>query len=306
MTHAGAAPPERVPSGQRGLSNLAQRTLFALAAIPVVLAAVWFGDWALASLLAIASTLAAWEFYRIAEKLGTRPLARVGIGMSALLPLAIHARYLGLPVDRVVSTSFAIVLVIGLFSTTIFARGVSGRPLESVSLTTFGILYTGGMLSFAYALRYHEYAIGRAGGTAVLMTTLALVWISDTAGYVVGRAMGKRKLIPSVSPGKTVAGAVGALAISAAASWALVRFVLVPQAQLGLRPVHAVLFGIAVSTAVQLGDLAESLIKRQAGVKDSSRIIPGHGGVLDRIDGMLFALPVAYLLLNAWLIPAPR
>lgn len=306
MTHASAAPPERVPSGPGGLSNLAQRILFALAAIPIVLAAVWFGDWALASVLAIAGALAAWEFYRIAEKLGTRPLARAGIALSALLPLAIHARYLGLPVDRLVSLSFAAVLVISLFSTAIFARGVSGRPLESVSLTVFGILYTGAMLSFGYALRYHEYAIGRAAGTAVLMTTLALVWISDTGAYVVGRTLGKRKLIPSVSPGKTVAGAVGALVISAAASWALVKFLLVPQAQLGLRPVHALLFGIAVSTAVQLGDLAESLIKRQAGVKDSSQIIPGHGGVLDRIDGMLFALPVAYLLLSAWLIPAPR
>lgn len=306
MTDVSAAARQQVPSGRGGLSNLAQRTLFALAAIPVVLAAVWFGDWALASILAIASALAAWEFYRIAEKLGTRPLARAGIAVSALLPLVIHARYLGLPVDRIVSTSFAAVGVIALFSVVIFARGVSGRPLESVSLTVFGVLYTGAMLSFAYALRYHDYAVGRAAGTALLMMTLALVWISDTAAYVVGRTMGKRKLIPSVSPGKTVAGAIGALVVSAVASWALVRFLLVSQAQLGLRPVHALLFGIAISIAVQLGDLAESLIKRQAGVKDSSHIIPGHGGVLDRIDGMLFALPVAYLLLSQWLTPVPR
>lgn len=301
-----SAPRERAPSGQDGISNLAQRTLFALAAIPVVVGAVWFGDWALASILAIASALAAWEFYRIAEKLGTRPMARAGIGIAAAFPLAIHAQYLGLPVDAVVSTSLGAVLLVALFSMAVFVRGVSGRPLESVSLTVFGILYTGALLSFAYVLRYHQYAIGRTAGTALLMLPLGLVWISDTAAYVVGRTMGKRKLIPAVSPGKTVAGAVGALVASAIASWALVRFVLVPQAQLGLRPVHAVLFGIAVSTAVQLGDLAESLIKRQAGVKDSSHIIPGHGGVLDRIDGMLFAMPVAYWLLNAWLIPAPR
>ena len=301
MTNASAPPRER-----RGLSNLAQRTLFALIAIPVVLGAVWFGDWALASILAIASALAAWEFFRIAEKLGTRPMARVGIALAAAVPLAIHARYLGLPVDAFVSTTVGAVLVVALFSGAIFVRGVSGRPLESVSLTVFGVLYTGALLSFAYVLRYHPYAIGRAAGTALLMLALVLVWISDTAAYVVGRAMGKRKLIPSVSPGKTVAGAVGALVATALASWVLVRLVLVPQAQLGLRPIHAILFGIAVSAAVQLGDLAESLIKRQAAVKDSSHIIPGHGGVLDRIDGMLFAMPVAYWLLNAWLIPAPR
>ena len=301
MTDPSAGQPER-----RGLSNLAQRILFALAAIPVVIGAVWYGDWALASVLAIASALAAWEFYRIAERLGTRPMARVGIAIAAALPLGIHARYLGLPVNAVLSPTVAAVLVVVLFSATIFARGVSGRPLESVSLTLFGILYTGGLLSFGYALRYHPYAIGRVAGTALLVLALALVWISDTAAYVVGRSMGKRKLMPSVSPGKTIAGAVGALATSALASWALIEFVLVPQAQLGLRAAHAVLFGIAISTVVQLGDLAESLIKRQAGVKDSSQIIPGHGGVLDRIDGMLFALPIAYWLLNAWLIPAPR
>jgi phosphatidate cytidylyltransferase len=306
MTEARASARERAPSGQGGLSNLAQRVLFALVAIPVVLGAVWFGDWALASVLAIASALAAWEFYRLAEKLGTRPMARAGIAVAALLPLAIHARYLGLPVDTIVSTSVGAILILALFSAVIFVRGVNGRPLESVSLTVFGIAYTGAMLSFAYLLRYHQYAIGRLAGTALLALALILVWISDTAAYAVGRAIGKRKLIPSVSPGKTVAGAVGAMVICAVASWALVRFVLVPQAQLGLRPMHAILFGIAISVATQLGDLAESLIKRQAGVKDSSHIIPGHGGVLDRIDGMLFALPVAHLLLSAWLIPAPR
>jgi phosphatidate cytidylyltransferase len=301
VTEAGASAREG-----RGLSNLAQRILFAVVAIPVVLGAVWFGDWALAGILAIASALAAWEFYRIAETLGTRPMARVGIAIAALLPLAIHARYLGLPVNAVVSTSVGAVLVLALFSAAIFARGVTGRPLESVSLTVFGIAYTGAMLSFAYMLRYHQYAIDRIAGAALLALALALVWISDTAAYVVGSTIGKRKLIPSVSPGKTVAGAVAALLTCAVASWALVRFVLVPYAQLGLRPVHGVLFGIVMSTATQLGDLAESLIKREARVKDSSHIIPGHGGVLDRIDGMLFALPVAYWLLSAWLIPAPR
>jgi phosphatidate cytidylyltransferase len=301
MTEASASARER-----RGLSNFAQRVLFALGAIPVVLGAVWLGDWALAGILAIASALAAWEFYRIAEGLGTQPMARAGIAIAALFPLAIHARYLGLPVEGIVSTSVGAVLVLALFGAVIFARGVRGRPLESVSLTVFGIGYTGVMLSFAYMLRYHQYAIGRFAGTALLALALVLVWISDTAAYAVGRAIGKRKLIPSVSPGKTVAGAVGAVVACAIASWALVRFVLVPQAQLGLRPLHAVLFGIAISVATQLGDLAESLIKREAGVKDSSHIIPGHGGVLDRIDGMLFALPVAYWLLSVWLIPAPR
>jgi phosphatidate cytidylyltransferase len=306
MTEVSARPPERVPPGHGGLSNLAQRIVFSLLAIPVVLGAVWFGDWALAAILAMASALAAWEFFRIAQALGTRPMARLGIAVAALLPLAVHARYLGLPVNRFVSITGAAILVLVLFAAAIFIRGVQRRPLEAAALTLFGIAYTGAMLSFAYALRYHQYAVERMAGFALLGLTLVLVWISDTAGFAVGRAIGKRKLIPTVSPGKTVAGAVGAVIICALASWALVRVALIPRAQLGLRPEHAILFGIAISVATQLGDLAESLIKREAGVKDSSHIIPGHGGVLDRIDGMLFALPVGYWLLSAWLIPAPR
>lgn len=299
MTEAHAPP-------RRGLSNLAQRILFAIAAIPVVVGAVWLGDWALAAVLSIASALAAWEFFRIATALHARPLANVGVVLASIVPLVVHARYLGLPVDAIVSVPAATVVVLGIFSAVIFVRGPEGKPLEAAALTVFGVIYTGVLLSFGYVLRYHPYAVGRASGAALLVFALLLVWISDTAGYVVGRLLGKRKLIPSVSPGKTVAGAVGALVVCGVTSWVLIETLLVPTAQLALRPAHAVAFGVIVSVATQLGDLAESLIKREAGVKDSSHIIPGHGGVLDRIDGMLFALPVAYWLLSAWLVPAPR
>jgi phosphatidate cytidylyltransferase len=297
---------EAHPPARRGLSNLAQRILFAIGAIPVVVGAVWIGDWALAGLLAIATALAAWEFFRIAAALGAQPLTNAGIGIAALIPLAVHARYLGLPVETIVSVPAAVVIVLLLFSAVIFARGPHRRPLEAAALTVFGIVYTGVLLSFAYVLRYHTYAVGRASGASLLVFVLLLVWISDTAGFVVGKMLGRRKLIPAVSPGKTVAGAVGALIVCGVVSWVLIVTMLSPIAQLSLRPVHAVVFGGVISVATQLGDLAESLIKREGGVKDSSHIIPGHGGVLDRIDGMLFALPVAYWLLSAWLIPAPR
>jgi phosphatidate cytidylyltransferase len=112
--------------------------------------------------------------------------------------------------------------------------------------------------------------------------------------------------MPAVSPGKTVAGAVGGLGLAVLICLLYVRLILMPFAQLGLTIQGAVLFGIVVSVAAQTGDLAESLLKRESGVKDSSRIIPGHGGVLDRFDSLLFVLPIAYLTLGRLLLPVPQ
>ncbi|HEU4640953.1 MAG TPA: phosphatidate cytidylyltransferase [Gemmatimonadaceae bacterium] len=278
------------------MSNLAARVLFAVVAIPVVLALVYAGGLALALLLAVAGALGSWEYYRIARAAGYTPLEPAGILVALLLPPAVHLYRLGW-FDPPVLT-LAAVLVLIVFALTIWTRGVDGRPVGAAATTVFGVLYASGMLTFAYGLRYHTYAVGARAGTVLLLYPLALTWISDTAAYFVGRSVGRHKLIPSVSPGKTVEGAVGALVCCAAASWAYARWVLPPLAFLGVHAGTAILIGIVLSAAVQLGDLAESLIKREAGVKDSSHLIPGHGGVLDRLDGMLFALPVAYLLLT--------
>ena len=133
-----------------------------------------------------------------------------------------------------------------------------------------------------------------------------LTWVTDTGAYFVGRSVGRHKLIPSVSPGKSVEGALGGLVLAIVAAWLYERTVLVPVAHLAFVPGAALLFGAVVSAAAQVGDLAESLIKREAGVKDSSHVIPGHGGVLDRLDSLLFVLPTAYWLLGLLrLIPVP-
>lgn len=110
--------------------------------------------------------------------------------------------------------------------------------------------------------------------------------------------------MPSVSPGKTVEGALGGILLTVVIAWLYVRFLLAPNAQLALTPQGLILFGVVISVAAQTGDLVESMLKREAGVKDSSQLVPGHGGVLDRVDSLLFVLPVAYLLLDWLLIPA--
>jgi phosphatidate cytidylyltransferase len=276
------------------LSNLATRVLVALVAIPLVLVAAYAGSLLLALLLALASALAAWELYRIGAASGDRPLAAIGIVLALLVPVAVHFFRLGLFHPPYVV--LAVIIALALLAAAIWLRGVEGRPLAAAGVTLFGVVYTGGALSFAYGLRHHNYVVDARSGTALLFYPLVLTWISDSAGYFVGRALGRHKLIPSVSPGKTVEGALGALVLTMLASWAYARGVLPSFANLTLLPWAALLFGAAISVAVQLGDLAESLIKREAGVKDSSHLIPGHGGVLDRIDGLLFALPTAYLV----------
>ncbi len=286
------------------MSNLGARVLFGLAALPVVFAVVWIGDWALAAFIAVVAAIAGWEFFRIAETAGYRPMATLGTVMAGCIPLVVHARYLGLVRPNL---AWLAVTLVAIFGIAVWARSPdAGRPLGAAAVTLIGAAYTGGLFSFAYAIRYHPYAVGTVAGTALLFLPILLVWATDTGGYFVGRAVGRRKLHPGVSPGKTVEGAIGAVLVTLLVCWIFVRFVLAPQAQLALTPVGMLLFAVALSVAVQVGDLSESLLKREAGVKDSSRILPGHGGVLDRIDGMVFALPIAHLLLGLLLIPAPR
>ncbi|MBC7671741.1 MAG: phosphatidate cytidylyltransferase [Polaromonas sp.] len=299
------------------MSELAKRVLVAVIAAPLALWIVLAGGAPLAALIAIVSAVGAWEFFRIARGAGARPLDDVGIALAGILPLAVHAHYLGVFSAR---PALAAVVVLLVMAATIWLRGAHGAPLLAAATTLFGVLYTAGMLAFGYAIRYHDIVAGYDSvgakhlllgslavaippGGALLIFPLLVTWASDIGAYAVGRTVGGRKLIPSVSPGKTVAGAVGGLIASMLVAWAYGRGVLVPVAHLGLSPWGALTFGLLISVAAQVGDLFESLLKRDAKMKDSSHIIPGHGGILDRFDSLIFVLPVAYVLLS-WL-PIP-
>jgi len=284
------------------VSELARRIIFAVIAAPASIAVVYFGDWALAILLSMLAALGAGELMRMARETGALPFEPAGVTIAALIPLALHAQRLGvytLSLTAVVAASLV------LFASSIWLRGPTGKPLSSVAITAFGILYAS-LIAYAYPLRYHPYTIGAGAATALVFLPILLTWATDVGAYGFGRAFGKTKLMPAVSPGKTVAGAVGGLGLAVVMCLLYVRFILMPYAQLGLTIQGAVLFAIVISVAAQTGDLAESLLKREAGVKDSSRIIPGHGGILDRFDSLLFALPIAYLMLGRLLLPIPQ
>ncbi|MEP6990835.1 MAG: phosphatidate cytidylyltransferase [bacterium] len=299
------------------MSELAKRILVAVVAAPLALWIVLVGGAPLAALLAIVCAVGAWEFFRIARGAGARPLDDIGIALAGLGPLVLHAHYLGVFHASPALLALVALLVMGA---TIWLRGVSGAPLGAAATTLFGVLYTAGMLGFGYAIRYHDIVAGYdtvgawhlslgalsvpvPPGGALLIFPLLVTWASDIGAFFVGRTIGGRKLIPSVSPGKTVSGAVGGLVASMLVAYAYGRGVLVPVAHLGFTPWGALLFGLLISIAAQVGDLFESLLKREGKVKDSSHIIPGHGGILDRFDSLIFVLPVAYLLLG-WL-PVP-
>jgi phosphatidate cytidylyltransferase len=263
---------------------------------------VYIGDWALTILLSVLAALAAWELFRMAQLAGSFPFDLAGIGLAALFPIAVHAQRRGV---YNLSLTLVVAMVLLLFASAIWLRGPSGKPLSSVAITAFGVMYAS-LFSYIYLLRYHDYAVGAGAGTILVLLPVVLTWVTDIGAYIFGRTFGRRKLIPSISPGKTVEGAIGGLGTAVVICLVYVRFVLMPYAQLGLTVQGAVLFAIVVSVAAQTGDLAESLLKREARLKDSSSIIPGHGGVLDRFDSLLFVLPIAFLLLKQLLLPVPQ
>lgn len=283
------------------MNELAKRILFALAGAPLTISLIYFGGWILATALGVIAALGAWELYRMTRTAGNEPLETAGIVIAACVPLMVHATYLG--VFRVTIT-VAAMLLLALTGGVIWARGTARKPLVSLALTVTGIVYPA-LVTYMYPIRYHDYAVGALAGTILLMLPITLTWATDTGAYFFGRTFGRHKLIPSVSPAKTVEGAVGGVAVAIVAAWLYVVFLLKPFAELSMLPLGIVLFATVIAVVAQAGDLAESLFKRDVGVKDSSSLLPGHGGILDRFDSLLFVLPVAYVLLGYFLVAAP-
>jgi len=284
-----------------GVNELGKRAVVALIGAPVALGIIWIGGAPLATLASALAAVAAWEYCRLASAAGHQPLMPLTVVLSALAPLVVHAHVLG--VFRVPFYAWSLAPLVMLTAAMVL-RGVTGKPLGAAAVSLFGVFYTGVPLSFVYALRYYGYAVGDLAGALVVMLPVLLTWASDTGAYASGRLIGGRKLVPSISPGKTVAGAVGALVVTVVVLWLFQRFLFIPKAQLAFTPWGLVIFGLAISATAQVGDLAESLLKREAGLKDSGTLFPGHGGVLDRLDSLFFVLPVSYLLYDVLLIPA--
>jgi len=265
-----------------------KRILTAVVLIPLVLVLVFAGPWWLVVLCTAAlSALAAWEYLGLAEQSGARP-PRIAV------VVAIAALFAG-SFDYPDQTA----AIFGLLSLGLLVYCTFRSPLEQVlanaALSVFCLFYTGLTLLALPALREE------ANGPSLVTFLLCVVWAGDIVALYVGRSVGRHKLAPRLSPNKTWEGALGSVAGSLLAAAGLIALehllkVRFDSAKLSYPEdvsYWLVLAGI-VNVAAQVGDLAESALKRSVGVKDSGTLLPGHGGVLDRIDALLLAAPVLW------------
>jgi phosphatidate cytidylyltransferase len=270
---------------------LKKRLVTALWGIPLIIVAVWFDTpivW-FTLLAAVCGGLGVFEFYRLAGILKTIPLAISGVIITILFIIYPHIRYsFNLPPASLVLTGVVLLSLIML----VFLPKEEGLFIRWTTMAA-GILYVGWMLSFLISLRLETgtAAFPEAGRNFVFLALFA-TFGSDTAAYFIGKAIGKHKLAPRISPGKTwegtAAGIIGGIIIC-------LLFTLDTPLQLPLNYWQAVLLGVLVSVFGQIGDLVESLLKRNYGVKDSGSLMPGHGGILDRMDSVLLAGVVVYI-----------
>ncbi len=291
------------------MSDLARRVSVAAVGIPIAVALIWFGGWPLGLALALLAAAGAAEVCRLAAVRGVRAYLPAAAALSAAY-VVFAVRHPGLEALALFAWAATIGVALVLSVAGLWLRGPNDSPLFAAAATIFAALITGGALTFAVLLRDLSGTPGQPSwlGATLVAYPIMLAWMGDTWAYFGGRAWGRRKLMPSVSPAKTVAGAVAGLigTVVTAALYGWLVFGLWQGLPIGA--VAAAVGGVLIGPAAQLGDLAESLLKRDAGVKDSGTLFPGHGGVLDRFDAVLVALPVGYAylaLLPTWIQGLP-
>jgi phosphatidate cytidylyltransferase len=254
---------------------LKTRLVTAAILIPIMLGSVYFGGLAFLALVGTALLIAGYELFQMARQAGHQPFTLIGLALIAALLL--DAFWQTQMAQVAVTVAVILMLVIGIFSP---------RPgwFASWGITLAGSLYVGWLGTY--------FLLVRALPNGMLWTTAALVtaWLTDTGAYLAGTRLGRNEFFPLISPRKTWEGALGGW-IAAPLTTIAVGWIL------GLPLIHCLFLGSIIGVAATFGDLAESLLKRQTGVKDSSNIVPGHGGMLDRLDSLLFTAVVTYYYL---------
>jgi phosphatidate cytidylyltransferase len=277
---------------------LLHRILTAVVGIPAALLLIYLGGWYFAGAVALIAVGGLRELYRLFARRERHTYPWLGY------PLAIALTALAAMTPRgvtVLSPWLEGALLLGAFA--IAASWMLSSAVPPIGSRLFATIsahiYVPQLLSYLVRLRSislpditpHGLSKGLPAGACLVVLLMVVIWGMDTAAYAVGKTMGRHKLCPGISPGKTVEGALAALAAAAALSAAFGYWLRLPLA-------HVVILGAAIGVIGQLGDLFESMLKRRAGVKDSGSTLPGHGGVLDRFDSLLFAAPLAFFYLT--------
>jgi phosphatidate cytidylyltransferase len=260
---------------------LRTRVLSAVVLIPLVAAVTYAGGWLLAAALLVVAVRAAYEVLFLLEKEGYLPSLPASSLVMALLLAAARFPEVNL-LGLVLAASVILTLTWQLL------RPPLGRPTQSWALTLAVALWLGWLISHFVLLRDLSAPFGLGVGTRLLALTFLVTWINDSAAYFVGKAVGRHPCCPYLSPKKTWEGTVGGWIGGVLATMLLGAWLI------DLPWLHGLALGAIIATLAPFGDLAKSMVKRQMGVKDFSALIPGHGGMFDRIDSLLFVAPVVY------------
>jgi phosphatidate cytidylyltransferase len=255
-------------------STLLIRTLSTLVALPIIIGFVWAGGWWFGGILAVVTAIATWEYVRMLAHLALRPSYPFAIALLLLLLLFFLRGDSGY-----LQPVLACILVASLAWHVLYDR--SDTRMQNWLLPLAGALYIGWLGGHMLLLR------GLDRGAYRLFATLAITWIADSGAYLVGSKWGKRLLAPQISPSKTWEGYLGGTALACLGGLLFLGL-------RGLGWIHGLLLGLVLGALTPLGDLGISMIKRQARVKDTGRLLPGHGGALDRLDSVFIAAAIGY------------
>jgi len=266
-----------------GFEHMLLRIVSALVLVPLVLALVTYaGPELLLLALGLLGTLCLYEYFTLVRRMGVAGQPWFGFPAFWVVMAALGLNWLN-------PTAVLAAVLISAFLAALWSPGAMRERTLGMMATFFGILYLGLTLLAAHRIRFE---FGGAKGLQWMLILLAVVWMGDTAAMFAGKSLGRTPFSPRISPKKTNEGAVAGLLGGVAAAVILQIFLFTDLPRL-----HVLASSFLMAVFAQLGDLAESQLKRAAETKDSSQLIPGHGGVLDRVDSLLFAFPVLYVYL---------
>jgi phosphatidate cytidylyltransferase len=277
---------------RKNRNSVGKRVLASAIYIPCLIITARRGGFYYLALVDIIILVGLWEFYKMMEAKGLRPYKAIGIISGLALSWYIFFQ-------QGIYANFFLSIVFFMIMTLELVRKDKGLAVYHISVTIFGVFYVAWLGSHLVLLRElpHLKGLDYSLGFSFVIVTFALTWCYDTGAFFIGSKFGKHKIFPAISPGKTLEGALGGIAFSIIGSliarWLVASYLDIFQA-----------IGLALISSVvgQLGDLVESMIKRDVKIKDASATIPGHGGALDRFDSLLFTAPLIYYFFKYFIL----